>query len=85
MSQQYDDKNTGALFVNAQKKTDKHPDFNGVLNVEGKDYWLSGWKNKMSDKSRTPGMGYVGLKIKPKEDSASPQGQQNQTHDGFEF
>jgi uncharacterized protein (DUF736 family) len=39
---QYDDTNRGALFP-AEKKSDKHPDLKGKLNVGGKDYYLSAW------------------------------------------
>lgn len=41
--QQYDQNNRGALFVNDRKQSDKHPDMNGKININGVDYWLSGW------------------------------------------
>lgn len=43
MSQQYDNTNRGSLGRNKRKEKDSHPDFSGKLNVEGVDYWLSGW------------------------------------------
>lgn len=43
MSQQYDNTGKGALFVNDRKQSDKHPDMNGKININGVDYWLSGW------------------------------------------
>ena len=43
---EYDNSNTGALFKNDQKTTDKHPDYKGSLNVGGVDYWLSAWLKK---------------------------------------
>jgi hypothetical protein len=43
MSQQYDNTNRGSLGRNKRKETEKHPDFSGKINVEGVDYWLSGW------------------------------------------
>lgn len=39
----YDNTNRGALFRNQNKKTDKHPDYTGTLNVEGVDRWISAW------------------------------------------
>ena len=42
----YDNRNSGALFINDRKATDRHPDWNGKLNVNGTDYWLSGWKKQ---------------------------------------
>lgn len=43
MAQQYDRTNTGALFVNDRKTTDKHPDMSGKLNINGVEHWFSGW------------------------------------------
>lgn len=43
MSQQYDRTNTGVLFENDRKETDKHPDMNGTININGVEHWFSGW------------------------------------------
>lgn len=59
----YDNTNRGALFVNGRKETDKHPDYNGSINIEGKDYWLSGWKSF----GKKDGKMYLSLSVKPKE------------------
>jgi uncharacterized protein (DUF736 family) len=46
---EYDNTNSGALFANADRKTDKHPNARGTLNVEGVEYWISAW-TKVSKK-----------------------------------
>jgi uncharacterized protein (DUF736 family) len=48
----YDNTNSGALFANADRKTDKHPNARGTLNVEGVEYWISAWTktSKKGDK-----------------------------------
>lgn len=46
MSKQYNNTNSGALFKNKRKESDKHPDYTGALNVNGHDYWLSAWINE---------------------------------------
>lgn len=57
MSKQYDNTNSGFLGKNDRKNKDSQPDITGSLNVEGREYWLNGWKNAK---------GY-GLRIKPKD------------------
>jgi uncharacterized protein (DUF736 family) len=41
--------NTGCLFPNKKKATDKHPDFTGYVIVNGERVQLAGWK-KSGDK-----------------------------------
>lgn len=43
---EYDQTNRGALFLNDRKTSDNHPDWKGRLNINGTDYWLSGWKKQ---------------------------------------
>ena len=35
--------NSGILFKNSRKNTEKHPDYTGSANVEGVDYELAAW------------------------------------------
>ncbi len=63
MNQEYDNTNSGALFKNDRKETEKHPDMRGSLNVEGVDYWVSCWF-KVSKK----GNKFMSLALQKKED-----------------
>lgn len=58
---QYDNTNRGTLFTNDRKTTEKHPDLKGSINIEGKEYWLSGWF-----KTGKSG-GFTSLSASPKE------------------
>lgn len=35
--------NSGSLFENDKKATDKHPDFKGKAMIDGVMYWVSAW------------------------------------------
>lgn len=37
---------SGSVFVNSEKQKDSHPDFKGSALIDGKHYWVSGWKKK---------------------------------------
>lgn len=41
---QYDNTNRGALFINDRKTPgSRQPDYKGSINIEGVEYWVSGW------------------------------------------
>jgi hypothetical protein len=70
MSQQYDNRDRGALFKNDRKETENHPDYTGQINVGGVDYWLSAWiKEGRSGK-------FMSLSIKPKDERKPAQSRQ---------
>lgn len=61
--QQYDNRNRGSLFKNEKKTEDKHPDLNGSINIEGKDYWISGWS-----KVSKGGQKFISLSVREKQE-----------------
>lgn len=60
---EFDNTNRGSLFKNEKKEDAKHPDMNGTLNVNGVEYWISGWK-----KTSKAGTGFISLSIRPKQE-----------------
>jgi len=50
----YDKTNRGGIWLNTEKKTDKHPDYKGSLNVEGNEYWISCWKRSEDGNRNAP-------------------------------
>ena len=42
----YDNTNTGALFVKKERKNDKQPNFQGKINVNGKEYDIAAWTSE---------------------------------------
>jgi len=60
--EKYDNTNSGAMFKNNRKEKETHPDIGGVLNVEGKDYYINAWK-----KTSKAGDPFYSLSVKLKE------------------
>lgn len=59
---EYDNTNRGMLTKNQNKQSDNHPDYSGTINVDGREFWLSGWL-----KTSKAGSKYFSLAVKPKE------------------
>ncbi len=38
--------NSGILFKNDRKQTEKHPDYTGSITINGIEHWLSAWIKK---------------------------------------
>ena len=63
---EFDSTNRGSLFKNDKKLEDKHPDMNGTINIDGTEYWISGWK-----KVSKAGSGFISLSVRPKQERQS--------------
>ena len=74
----YDNTNSGILSRNDRKEQPNHPDFRGSINVEGRDYWLSGWIKERKDGSGK----FFSLSVKPKDAPASQPETQRQPQRG---
>ena len=54
--------NSGVLFKNDKKESEKHPDYKGNITVNGQDFWLSAWIKEGK------GGKFMGLAVSPKEE-----------------
>lgn len=68
----YDNTNSGVLFRNEKKETEKHPDYTGKLNINGDEFWLSAWLNEIQQGEKA-GKKYFSIKVRPVESNASHQ------------
>lgn len=68
---QYDNTNTGLLAKNSRKETEMQPDYSGMVNVDGVEYWLSGWIKVGRDGTKLAGQKYFSLALTPKEERQS--------------
>lgn len=66
MPKEYDNTNSGAIFYNERKAKDTHPDYTGSLNVQGVEYWVSGW-TKHGKSGKYKGKKFMSIAIKPKD------------------
>jgi hypothetical protein len=67
MAKDFDNRNSGALFKNTEKTKETDRDYSGTLDVDGKEFWVSGWI-KVSKKNGTK---FLSLSIKPKDTPAA--------------
>lgn len=69
----YDNTNRGVLFTNDKRGNERAPDFNGSINVEGKEFRLAAWA-----KTARSGKPYWSLSVSEPRDEydQTPQPQQ---------
>jgi uncharacterized protein (DUF736 family) len=78
----FDNTNSGMLAKNDRKEKDTHPDYRGVINVDGVDYWLSAWIKVGRDGSKMQGQKYFSLAVKAKdEQQAKPSSKPQKTQE----
>lgn len=58
---EYDNTNSGVIFVNDKRGNENAPDRSGTVNIEGREYRISGWikdreGNPLKKKDGTPFM-----------------------------
>lgn len=58
--------NSGTVFNNDRKESDKHPDRTGTAMIDGVMYWVSGW---VKTGAKGP---FLSLAFKRKDDAAKP-------------
>lgn len=76
---EYDNTNRGTLGKNNNPKSDKSPEYTGKLNIEGKEYWLSGWvKTSSKDGSK-----FFSLTVNPKDEQPQKTVAPKQQAPGF--
>lgn len=84
----YDNTNKGALFKNDRQTNDRQPNLKGFMNVDGVEYWVSGWTKTVQNGPRA-GEKMVSFTFEPKEDNppaqpSSQQGNQPEPIDDFD-
>jgi len=60
--------NTGSLFKNNKKKTEKHADYTGSGNIGGNEYWINAWVKETKN-----GQKFFSFSFREKEQAAMDQ------------
>lgn len=70
----YDNNMSGILARNERKQTDRHPDFSGQCEIDGRQYWISGWVKEGKPGSKMDGRKYFSLAFKAKDGAPAASG-----------
>jgi len=54
----YDNNNRGSIWKNEDRKSETHPQFKGSAEVNGIEYWVSGWLRKADANPKAPAMSF---------------------------
>jgi len=65
-NQDYDNTNKGMLGKADKGDNPKRPDYKGQIDVDGVEYWLSGWIREARS-GRNAGRKFISLNIQPKD------------------
>jgi hypothetical protein len=61
--------NSGSLFGNEKRESEKHPHAKGTAMIDGREYWVDAWTNTAANGKR-----YQSLKFKLKDQQSAPAG-----------
>ncbi len=70
-NREYDNTGRGALFHNTRRHNENSPDFRGRINIDGVEYWLSGWSNESNSGKKYLSL-VLGDEIPPQEAEEAP-------------
>lgn len=77
----FDNTNRGVLFKNERKgmagANPSLPDYTGNINVNGEEFWLSGWVKTAGPGARNPGQKFLSVAVTSREESQSPKAEAN--------
>ena len=63
----FDNTNTGSLWPNERREKDTHPNTTGSANIDGVEYWVSGWTKEKNGKK------FISMSYKRKDEKPAAQ------------
>ena len=64
--------NSGSLFKNDKKQTEKQPDYNGTIKVDGKEYKLAAWIKESKSGMKYFSISAQEVNLVPSDNTSSP-------------
>ncbi len=64
--------NSGSLFKNDKKQTEKQPDYNGTIKVDGKEYKLAAWIKESKSGMKYFSISAQEVNVVPSDNTSSP-------------
>jgi len=64
---EYDNTNRGVLFKNTRKEKETHSDYNGTININGKEHYLNAWMKESKNGNKFMSLSIGKEKIKQEE------------------
>jgi hypothetical protein len=74
----FDNNNRGSIWKNEDRKSETHPQFKGSAEVNGVEYWVSGWLRKADANPKAPAMSFS---FQAKEQQSAPKPAQAPAND----
>lgn len=65
--------NTGRLFKNDRKQSDKHPDYKGDAKIDGVEMWVSAWVKEVQNGDNA-GKKFFSMSFQPKDEQRGSSG-----------
>lgn len=62
----YDNTNRGVLFKADKQGNESRPDYSGSVNVEGVEYFFSGWIKTAGPNAKNPGSKFLSVAVEKK-------------------
>jgi hypothetical protein len=69
----YDNTNRGVLFKADKQGNESRPDYSGSVNVEGVEYFFSGWIKTAGPNAKNPGTKFLSVAVEKKRVQPEPR------------
>ena len=77
--------NSGSIFKNDKKESDKHPNAKGSALIDGVEYWVSAWTKESKDGDKYQSLSFQKKDDKPQSKPSKPQAKSDAFDDDIPY